>query len=133
LLRSNEHFRRTAPAGHQTRHALGLSKILDVLLDLQREVVLALALLNVRAVKSLYVLAVKGCLHWRNAGKKWLHLLQIFFAQHAGFGRRLIGIVFEYVPPAEDQVFQIAQRDEFLDQWRSPIRALSQADRAELR
>ena len=35
----------------------------------------------------------------------------------------MIGIVLEDVPSAEEEVFQVGQRNEFLDQWRATLGA----------
>src|SRR2546429_7253707 len=53
--------------------------------------------------------------------------------EHARFRRRLVGVVLENVPSAKNKIFRVRQRNEFLDQWRTPFGAFAQADRAHLR
>src|SRR5579864_500958 len=67
FFRADEHLGRTAPAGHQSRNALRRAKLLDIFLDLKRQVVLVFALLNMTAVELFYVFAVESRLHWSNS------------------------------------------------------------------
>src|ERR1700682_5924824 len=104
LFGPDKHFGRAAPARHQARYATGLAKLLYVFLDLQRQVVLVLALLHVTAVELFYIFAVEGCFHWRNSRQEGLNLLQILRAKHPRLGGRLVSVVLENVPAAENQI-----------------------------
>ena len=133
LFPLDERFRGTAPAGHQPRHSFLFLEIRNVFFDLQRQLVFVFRFLDVRAVQLLHVLAVKRRLHRLNAREKRLHVRQMLGVEHARLCRRLVSVVLENVPAAEDEIFRVRQRHKFFDQRRAPFRALAQADRAHLR
>jgi hypothetical protein len=87
----------------------------------------------VRPIQLFHILTVEGSFHWLNAGEKCLDLREMLGTEHARFRRRLVGVVLENVPSAENKIFRVRQRNEFLDQWRTPFGAFAQADRAHLR
>ncbi len=66
------------------------------------------------------------------AGERLLHLLEQRLLEHPGLQRGFVGVVFENVPAAEDQVVQAGQRNEILDLGAAAIGALPQADGGQL-
>jgi len=100
----DEGFRRTTPAGYQPRSTRSLAKIVDVILDLQSQLVLVFALLDIGAVNQFHEIVVKRGLHGLDGGQKGLHLFQVLRIQYAGIRRRLVSVVLEDVPPAKGQV-----------------------------
>src|SRR5260370_11062452 len=133
LSRLYEGFRRATPAGYQPRSARSLAKVGDVFLDLQRQLVLILALLDVRAVDELHEIVVERSLHRLDGGKKGLHLFQVLRVEDARIRRGLVRVVLENVPAAESEVRQLGKRDELLDERRTRVRALAKANGAHLR
>ncbi len=67
IFRLEKNLRGAAPAGDDARNACPLAEILDVFLDLQRELVFILALLDVGAVQLLDVVVTKRGLHGLDA------------------------------------------------------------------
>jgi hypothetical protein len=70
---------------------------------------------DIDSIKALYVVLIEDRLHWLDLLKLRLQLLQQVFLQHPGMHRRLISGVFENVPGAEDQVFQLCQRNKIFN------------------
>src|SRR5229473_5049946 len=133
FFRFDEGFRRTTPAGYQSRSARSLAEVGDVILDLQRQLVLVLAFLNVGAVDQLHEIVVERGLHWLDGGKEGLHLFQVLGIQDACIRRGLVSVVLENVPAAKRKVRQFGKRNKFLDERRTSVRALAQANGAHLR
>ncbi len=133
ILGFEENLRGAAPAGDDARNACPLAEILDVFLDLQRELVFILALLDVGAVQLLDVVVTKRGLHGLDAREEAFYFFEVLWIEDAGVGGGLISVVAENVPAAENDIFELGKGNEFLDQRRTAFGSLAQADGAELR
>src|SRR5207249_9402700 len=105
----------------------------NVFLDLQRHLVLVLALLDVWTVNHLHEIVIERSPHRLDRGKKGLHLFQILRIQDARIRRGLVSVVLKNIPAAEGEVRQLGKRDKFLNEWRPCVRTLAQPNRAHLR
>ena len=75
----------------------------------------------------------KRRLHRANALQKLFHLSQMLVLQHAAFLRRLVRVIGEDIPAAENQIAGLGQRHEFVDLRRAILGALAQTNGAHLR
>ena len=90
------------------------------------KVLLVLALLDVRTVETLHVLAVEHGRHRFDGGEFVFHLFEQLLLEHAGVLRRLVAVVFENIPAAKHDVVESGQRHELADQRRAAVGALSE-------
>lgn len=102
-------------------------ELADVGDQLVGEVLLVLALLDVRSVEAFRVLAVEHGRHRLDSGEFILHLLEQLVFEHARVLGSLVAVVFEDVPAAERDLVQCGERDEVLDERRAAVGALAKA------
>ena len=115
LVRLHEHFRRAAPQHYHARTAVLFLELRNVVLHLQRDVVLRLSLLHILAVQHLHVFLIKRRGHRLDFREESLHQRQMMRIQHARFRRRFVGTVRKNIPAAEHHVFQPRQLYKILD------------------
>ena len=127
-----EDLRAAAPDHDQAAEVVILLEGADVFAQLLGQVALVLALLDVRAVEALHVLAVEDGFPGLDGFELRPDLLEQVLLEHARVLRRLVAVVFEDVPAAEHDVVEVGEGDEVLDQGRAPVGPLAQADRAHL-
>src|SRR6202030_2992720 len=70
--------------------------------------------------------------HRLDFGEERLHLGEIFVAEYTGIRSGLVSVVLEQIPPAENQIVQIRQRDKLLNFRRIVVGTLSETDGAKL-
>ena len=70
--------------------------------------------------------------HWLNGLEEVFQRLELVLVQHAGFERRLVGVVGEEVPTGEDQIFEIRQGHEVLDLGHALVGSFAEPDRPHL-
>ena len=131
-MRLKENFRGPAPDDHRSRNFIFLLKVLNVVLDLHRQVVLGLALLDVSSGKLLHIILVECSLHRADLAEEFLHFGQMLRAQHGGILGGFIGGVRKNIPSAEHEILQFLDGNEILDHRRAGLGSLAQPDRAEL-
>ena len=122
-----------APDHHQPVAAVLLLEAAHVFDELFGEVLLVLALLDVRPVEPLDVAAVEDRGHRRDRFELGPDLLEQVLVEHAGMLRRFVGVVVEDVPRTEHDVVERGERHEVLDERRAAVRPLAETDRAHLR
>ncbi len=88
---------------------------------------------HIGAVEPADVIGIEHRLHRLDGFQRLANLFEQRSLQHAGVGRRFVGVIFKNVPAAEDQVFHSGQRNEILDLGRPAIGALAEPDGAQLR
>ena len=104
LFRLYERFRRATPAGDQPRNTRSLAEVSDVFLDLQRQLVLVLALFDVGPINQLHEIVIERGLHGLNGGQEGLHFFQVLGIQDSRIRRGLVGVVLENIPAAKSEV-----------------------------
>ena len=120
------------PHQHQTIAPVVGLELPDVGDELLRQILLVLALLDVRAIEPLHVLAIEDRGHRLDRRELVLHLIEELVLEHAGVLGRLVAVVLENVPAPEDQLVVAGERNEFTNLRRSVLRSLSKPDRAHL-
>ena len=79
-----------------------------------------------------HVIGIEDRLHRLDRFQRLANFLEQRRLQHLGVYRGFVGVVVENVPAAEDQVFDLGQRNEIVDLGGAAFRPLSQPDGAEL-
>ena len=130
-------FMNTSVLPHQTitrrSRPLSLLELADVGAELLGKILLVLALLHVRAVEPLDVPLIEHRRHRLDGLELGLDLIEQRRLEHAGGARRLVGVLFENVPAAEDDVVEVGERNDLLDLRRAAFGALAETDGAHLR
>jgi hypothetical protein len=85
---------------------------------------------HVWAVQALDIFLVENGLHRPDRGERLFELIEQRGIEHTGLCRRFVGVVFEDIPAADDDVFQASQGHEIADGGAAAFRALAQADGA---
>ena len=122
-----------APDQHEPIELVVRLELADVRDQLLGQVALVLALLDVRAVEPLDVLAVEHRRHRLDRRQLALDLVEQRRLEHAGRLRSLVAVVFEDVPAAKDELIEPGQRHELADGRRPSFGPLAQPNRAHLR
>ena len=113
--------------------AVGLLEAANVLADSLDEVELGGDSLHVVAGDALDVVVVEGGGHGFDALQEVGNGLDVLMlVQHAGLERRLVGIVRNRVPRAEDKLVELRQRHEFLHRGRSAVSPFAHTNGAHL-
>ncbi len=128
-----EDLGRAAPDHHQPVAVVLLLEVLDVVHHLGRQVRLVLAGLEVGGGQLLHVGLLEDRLHRLDGREEVLELAEVLLRQHPRLGGRLVGVVGEEVPAAEDDVVELGQRDELVDERRARVGPLAEANRPHLR
>ncbi len=97
------------------------------------EIHFGLALLHVGTVDLLHVVVIENRGTGRDRRQKRFQLLEQAIVEYARVRCSFKHVVFEDVPPGEDQVVQSGQGDEFFNFRRSAIGAFAEADGSHLR
>jgi hypothetical protein len=96
------------------------------------EVLLVLALLDVRARQPLHVALIEHGGHRLDRLELGTDRVEQRAIEHAGRARRGVAVFLEDVPAAEHDVFEAGQRDEIADSRRTVVGALAEANRRHL-
>ncbi len=129
----HEHFGAAAPHHHQAIEAVVFLELADVGAKLLGKIPLVLAFLHVRAVEPLHVALIEHRGHRLDGFELGLDLIEQRRLEHAGRARRLVGVLFENIPAAEDDVVEIDERNRLVDFRRAAFGAFAETDRAHLR
>ena len=89
------------------------------------QVHLRLAFFHIRPIDLLDVVVIEYGRARGHRRQKRLELLQHPVIEHARIRRSLVHVVFEDVPPREDQIVERGERNELLHFWRASIGALA--------
>jgi hypothetical protein len=108
-------------------------EITHVLAQLLGEVALRLALLDVGAIDARDVLVLEDRRHRLDRRQEILDRIQVAVLEHTGLLRGRIRVVRDGIPGAEHDVVQLGERNEVLDERRTLLGALAQADGRQLR
>ena len=122
-----------APEQHDAIEPVVRLEAADVVDELLGEILLVLALLDVRAVEPLDVLAVEHGRHRLDRRQLVLDLIEQRRLEHAGGLGRLVAVVLEDVPAAEHELVEPGERNEIRDERRPVVGALAEPNRAHLR
>ena len=129
----HEDFGAAAPDHDEPIEVVVFLERTDVGAKLLGKIPLVLAFLDVRPVQPLHVALIEYRGHGLDGLELGLDLVEQRRLEHAGRPRGLVGVLFEDIPAAEDDVVQIDQRNRLVDFWRSAFGALAETDRAHLR
>ena len=122
-----------APDHDEPVEAVRGLELADVVDELLGQILLVLALLDVRAVEPLDVLAIEHRRQRLDRRQLVLDLIEQLLLEHAGGLGRLVAVVLEDVPAAEDEVVETGERHELADGRRAALGALAEPDGAHLR
>ena len=108
-------------------------EVADVGDQLIGEVLLVLALLDVRAGQALDVALIEHRRHRLDRLELGADRIEQRALEHAGRAGRGVAVFFENVPAAEHDVVELRERHELVDLRGAVLGALAEADRAHLR
>ncbi len=114
LIIRNIDFRRCCPDDNDTRTAVLLLEVADVLLQLQYHIPACLTVLDIVTIQTFGVVSVKSSLHRPDSHQFLTYRFYIFRLQDFGIYCSLIRILGIDVPRSEDDIFQIRQRNNVL-------------------
>ena len=129
----HEDFGAAAPHHHHAIEAVVLLEVADVGAKLLGKIFLVLALLDVRAVEPLHVTLIEDRGPRLDGFELGFDLIEKRLLEHARGACRLIGVLFENIPAAENDVVEINERNRVFDLRRAPFGAFAEPDRAHLR
>ncbi len=122
-----------APDQHQAIEPVRRLEPTNVVDELLGEILLVLALLDVRTVEAFDVLPVENGRHRLHGAKLVLDLIELPGVEDAGRLGRVVAVVLEDVPAAEHELVEPGERHEIADERRSSLRPLAQPNGAHLR
>ena len=123
---------RPAPHGDGARAAVRLHERADVGAHGLDHLGLLRRGLHVRAVEAAHVVRVEDGRHRLDLRELVLHEIDVARLEHLRVLRRLVRVVREHVPAAEDELIERRERDELADLGGFPVGALADADGPEL-
>ena len=129
----HEHFRAAAPHHHQPIEVVVGLEPADVGDHLLGQILLVLALLDVRAVEALDVPLIEHRRPGTNLFELRTDLLEQRRLDDAGGLRGGVAVVFENVPPAEHEIVERGERHDLVDFRGASFGPLAETDGAHLR